>query len=106
MSSGHTHRRLERVLATVLRYGTWLASAVIAAGLARALADAHIHGAHPLPASATQLVVLGIALFILLPVLRVLLMAIAFAFGREYLFAGIATLVLAIIGLALALAAR
>jgi uncharacterized membrane protein len=87
----------------VLRYGTWLASAVIAVGLVGAFVDGHIRIPGMPVASATHIVTLGIALLIVLPVLRVILMAIAFAFERDYLFAGIATLVLAIIGLGLAL---
>lgn len=100
------HGTLERLLAVVLRYGTWLASAVIALGLTLAFVDGH-HLAYGVPmASGTHLVTVGIALFILLPVLRVMLMAIVFACERDYLFAGIATLVLLIIALGLALGVR
>jgi hypothetical protein len=82
---------LERLLAAVLSAGTWLASATVALGVA----------AHNMP-----IVTAGIALFILLPVTRVALMAIVFAHRRDYRFAAIAVLVLAIIGVGCALGTR
>lgn len=76
--------RLELILAATLQYGTWLASVVIAAGLA---------AFHPrLP-----LISAGIALFILLPVLRVVLMTAFFLRNRDYRLGAISTLVLGII---------
>jgi hypothetical protein len=95
--------RLEQRLAALLRYGTWSACAAIAMGLAWGLLDASARGADASAGSPTRLVTLGVALFILLPVLRVTMMAIAFASERDYLFLGLATLVLAIVGLGLAL---
>lgn len=94
---------LERLLAATLGYGTWVASAVVTWGLMRAYAGgpSHIDGALDM-----RVVSFGIALFIVLPMLRVLLMALVFAWQREYAFAGIATLVLVIIGLGLALGMR
>jgi uncharacterized membrane protein len=97
------HPRLERLLAAVLQYGTWLASGVIALGLALALiggpADPHalpmLTGAHVVTA--------GIALLILLPVLRVALMLIVFVLERDYRFGAIAALVLMIIALGIVL---
>lgn len=83
--------RLERLLAGLLKSGTWLASAVIAVGLGLGL---HA-GAHK--PSSRQIVTAGIALFILLPVLRVALMLAAFLRERDYRFGGIAALVLLII---------
>ncbi len=85
---------LERLLAAMLSYGTWLASAVIAAGLLLA-------GFH----TSTPLVTLGIALFILLPVLRVALMLIVFTLNRDYSTGAAAALVLAIILLGFAVGA-
>jgi uncharacterized membrane protein len=76
------HPRLERLLAVVLNTGTWLASGVIAGGLALAR---------------TPVVTAGIAMLILLPVLRVVLMLIVFVRERDYRFAAIAGLVLTII---------
>jgi uncharacterized membrane protein len=92
---------LERLLATVLSAGTWLASATIAAGVALALTGAHAGGVRDMP-----IVTAGIALFILLPITRVALMAIVFAHRRDYRFAAIAVLVLAIIGVGCALGLR
>lgn len=93
------HPRLERLLAAVLQYGTWLASAVTASGLALALIDTHTGTQNlALPAN-MRIVSLGIVLFILLPVLRVLLMLLVFLQERNYRFTAIATLVLAIIAL-------
>jgi uncharacterized membrane protein len=86
---------LERILAEVLHYGTWLASAVIAVGLALAL------GESILSVSGLPIVTAGIAMFILLPVVRVILMLIVFVRERDYRFAAIAATVLAVIVLGL-----
>lgn len=94
------HPGLERLLARVLHRGTWLATGVIALGLALALLG------WPGALSAltgTRIVAAGIALFILLPVLRVLLMLIVFVRDGDYRFGAIAALVLAIIALGAAL---
>jgi uncharacterized membrane protein len=100
------HRKLERLLSIVLRYGTALACALVAAGLVSALIDEPARAlGMPVP-SATSLVTLGIAVILMLPALRVTLMAIAYALEGDYLFVGIATLVLAIIGWGLALGGR
>lgn len=87
------HPELERLLARVLHCGTWLATCVIALGLALPLIGRPGAG----------IVTAGIALFILLPVLRVLLMLIVFVRERDYRFGAIAALVLAIIALGAAL---
>jgi uncharacterized membrane protein len=83
----------------VLRYSTWLASAVIAFGVIELLAGG---GA----AAGTRAVTAGIAMLILIPVFRVLLMAVVFASQREYLLAGVAALVLSIIALGVVLGMR
>jgi hypothetical protein len=90
-------RRLESLLAGQLHYGSWLASAVIGLGLALACFD--WGAATPLPTSAPsmRIVTAGIALFILLPVLRVILMLVAFVRQRDYRFAAISALVLLIL---------
>ena len=88
------HPRLERHLARLLSYGTWLASGIIAAGLAAPLIGWHGIG---LETIGTHTVAFGIALFILLPVLRVLAMLIVFAQEGDRRFIAIAMLVLAII---------
>lgn len=78
--------RRERTIGLLLEYGTWLAAAVIGCGL--------IVG-HP---AGPTIVTAGIALFILLPIARVATMAVLFLRERDYLYAAISALVLAIIG--------
>jgi uncharacterized membrane protein len=70
---------LELLLAKLLRNGTWLASIVIALGIAR--------GDWPLVSA-------GIALTILLPVARVTVMLVAFTRARDYRLAALSALVL------------
>lgn len=87
---------LERLLAATLRGGTWIASAAILAGLlAPALASRFGYGGAA--ASAATLVKSGIGLFILLPVLRLVLMLIAFVRAGDYRMGAVAGLVLGII---------
>lgn len=93
------HPVLERLLAQVLQYGTWLASATIAVGLALALTGSR-PGAHSATfLSSTRIVETGIILFILLPVFRVFLMLLVFLKERDYRFSAIAGLVLLILAL-------
>ena len=75
-----------------MRYGTWLASAIIACGML--LVMLHWPSAAP---SATRVIMAGIGLFILLPVSRVILMLAVFLHQREYVFGAIAATVLAIL---------
>jgi uncharacterized membrane protein len=77
--------KLERWLALVLHYGTWLASSVVAVGLI-------------LP-SGTRIVTTGIALFIALPVVRVSVMLLGFLRRRDLRLGAVAAVVLAIIAL-------
>jgi hypothetical protein len=88
--------RREQQIAALLWYGTWCASALIAAGItvgviqqAGSLLNVGFNG--------HQLVKAGVALFILLPVARVALMLKIFLRERDYAYALIAALVLAII---------
>jgi hypothetical protein len=91
------HPLLERLLAMVLQYGTWLASAAIGLGLAVALLDSH-SALHTLGfLSSTRIISVGILLFILLPVFRVFLMLLVFLKERDYRFSVIAGLVLLIL---------
>jgi uncharacterized membrane protein len=90
--------RLEQQLAGLLHYGTWLAFAVTAVGLTLALIDGRAGAPAPLAARlAMRIVTGGIACFILLPVLRVVLMLIVFIRERDRRFGVIAAVVLAII---------
>ena len=63
----------ELLLAGLLRYGTWLASGVTGLGLAMSLVG--VEG--------TPVVAAGVALFIALPVLRVLVMRGAFILNQD-----------------------
>ncbi|WP_447921620.1 DUF1634 domain-containing protein [Achromobacter aegrifaciens] len=83
--------RRDRIIAGLLWYGTWIASALIAAGMALDLIapDAALRG--------HELVKVGVALFILLPVARVALMLAIFLRERDYAYTGISALVLLII---------
>jgi uncharacterized membrane protein len=89
--------RLEILLAGLLHYGSWLASSAIALGLALAMIDTRA-GTHDLAGLPNmRLATGGIALLILLPILRVSLMLFAFLRERDYRLALAAVLVLAII---------
>jgi hypothetical protein len=91
------HPKLERILSAVLGYGTWLASGLIALGLALAVGNCPIVGHLPLSLSGMNIVMGGVALLILLPVFRVALMLIFFLVERDYRFVAISAFVLAII---------
>ena len=87
----HTGRR-DRAIAALLRTGTWLACALIAAGLALMAA-----GPPDVPVDGHDLMKAGVAVFIVLPVSRVALMLCLFVRERDYAYAAIAALVLAVI---------
>jgi uncharacterized membrane protein len=74
----------ESLLAGLLRYGTWLASGVTGIGLAISLAG--VEGTHVVAA--------GVALFIALPFLRVVVMLGAFILNHDYQLAIVAAVVL------------
>ncbi|MGS1109755.1 DUF1634 domain-containing protein [Achromobacter anxifer] len=82
----------DRVIAGLLWYGTWLASALIAAGMALDFLPQALAGLRGL-----ELVQAGVALFILLPVARVALMLAIFLRERDYAYTAISALVLLII---------
>ena len=92
-------RRRERAIARLLRHGTWLASAITALGLAMDFVPAHFTAPYLSSLSGEGVMKAGIALFILLPVARVALMLGIFVRERDYSYAAIAALVLAIIAL-------
>jgi uncharacterized membrane protein len=98
--------RLERLLADLLSYGSWLASSAIGLGFSLAWIDSRV-GTHNLAILPNMLIAkVGIALFILLPTLRVLLMLLFFFRERDYRLAIIAALVLTIILLGFILGIR
>jgi uncharacterized membrane protein len=78
---------LERRLALTLNIGTWFGSAVIGIGLLASVWST----------AGSAIEMAGVAIFILLPIIRVALMLSTFARRRERLFASLAALVLAII---------
>jgi uncharacterized membrane protein len=82
--------RMERALASMLHHGTWVASLVIALGLASTM----FHG---LDAQGLEIVTCGIGLLIFLPVLRVGLMFVMFVREKDYRFGAISLTVLLII---------
>lgn len=77
------YERREQMIATLLWYGTWLASAVVGVGM--------ILGAY-------DIVKAGVALFICLPIARVALMLVIFLREQDYAYVAISALVLAIVG--------
>jgi uncharacterized membrane protein len=95
--------RLEELLAVLLGCGSWLASAAIGLGFALAQIGSNSRMRNLAILPNMQIARVGIVLFILLPVLRVLLMLVVFILERDFRFAWIAGLVLAIILLAIAL---
>jgi uncharacterized membrane protein len=88
--------RLEVLLAALLQYGTWLASGITALGLAMAFFEG-------LNQFSAGIVMAGIASFIALPVLRVILMLIVFVTERDYRFVAISAIVLMVILMGFAL---
>lgn len=96
---------MEQLLARALQFGTWLASAVIGVGLALALLDGHF-GNHLSGAISLRIIALGVVMFILLPVLRVLLMLFVFLQEKDYRFVVIAGLVLLILVLGFVIGMR
>jgi uncharacterized membrane protein len=94
-------RRLEEWLAAFLRYGGWSASAAIGLGYALVLIGSHAPTRNLAGLPNMRIVSMGIVLFILLPILRVLLMLLVFVHERDFRFAFISGIVLAIILLGL-----
>ena len=97
---------LERWLAALLKGGTWVASLTIAAGLILLLPAAHTASHHTALPPGMPLVTAGIALFILLPVLRLILMLGVFLQQRDYRFSAITVLVLLIVAAGCVVGAR
>ena len=93
MNDNARDRSLRQHLATMLQLGTWAGTCLIATGWGMSA----IHMTLPRHAGAEPIVQAGITLLILLPGLRVLLMAAVFIRQRDYRFGAIAVLVLAII---------
>jgi uncharacterized membrane protein len=98
MSNDITSERvLERILADLLSTGAWLGSAAIATGLIlRCMGWRKVMS----PLTCMHTISVGIALFIFLPILRVLLMAVALVRMRDVMLSVLAIVVLAVIGAA------
>jgi uncharacterized membrane protein len=96
IESGARHHELERLLARVLDQGTWLASGIIAVGWLLAAAGWR----------SVVLINSGIALLLLLPIIRVVIMLVVFVREGDYRFGIIAAVVLSIIVLGALLGAR
>jgi hypothetical protein len=95
--------RLELLLARLLHHGTWLATAVIGVGITLTIFERHPGAQNPATLVGTRIVAAGIACFILLPVLRVIVMLVVFVRARDYHFIAITSLVLIIILVSFAL---
>ena len=89
--------RLEELLAAFLRYGSLSALAAISLGYSLGLIASHAPTWNLPVLSSMRIVRVGIALFILLPIFRVLLMLIGFIRKRDFRFAFISGMVLAIV---------
>jgi uncharacterized membrane protein len=89
------HPGLERLLSRLLECGTWIGSSVIAFGIVSSFVDTP----KTVAALSTPIVTAGIFVIILLPIMRVSLMALIFLRERDYRFGAIALLVLIIIAL-------
>ncbi|RKP45572.1 DUF1634 domain-containing protein [Trinickia fusca] len=89
---------LEGRLAGLLHHGTWLASCTVAAGLAMALLGPWARNRLSMTAViGPHVMTAGVALFILLPVVRLILMLGVFLHQRDYRFSAITGLVLMIV---------
>lgn len=89
--------RRDRVIAGLLLYGTWLASAIIAVGLVLE-GLGRLAGVVRPGVSGYGLMTAGIAILVLLPVARVFVLLVIFLHERDYVYVAISALVLAIIG--------
>jgi uncharacterized membrane protein len=93
----NTAGRLEELVAALLRYGSWTASAAVGLGYSLALLGSHSPIRNLVVLPNMRIVSAGIVLFILLPILRVLLMFLVFIRERDFRLAFISGMVLAII---------
>ena len=99
---------LEWLLAGTLYYGTLMASAVVCLGLGLAMIGARFGAPRLAILRDMRIATIGIALFILLPVARVIVMLVAYIRQHDYRLSAIALLVLMVIllGFAVGLAGR
>jgi len=91
------YRSHERRIASLLLYGTWLASIIITTGVALNIYQDSSKVIFLNGFDGNAVMRLGIALLIFLPIARVTLMLITFLRERDFTFAAISSLVLTII---------
>ncbi|MEJ5021439.1 DUF1634 domain-containing protein [Ochrobactrum vermis] len=94
-ANGNAERR-DEIIASLLWYGTWFATAIIAVGVIMTVIEPS-QSSTPLFISGYGIVKAGIAVFILLPIFRVMLTMYLFVRERDYVYAVIAATVLLII---------
>ncbi|WP_043204150.1 hypothetical protein [Paraburkholderia acidipaludis] len=83
---------LERLLAALLQYGTWVGSFVMATGIVL-----RASGFESAMRAGSVAMTAGVCIVIVLPVARLVLMLAVYLAGREYRFAWIAAFVLLIV---------
>jgi len=89
--------RTEGILAGLLRHGALFAAGWLVLGMAGGLLEGAVSAAGAGATFSDRCLTIGIALLIALPVLRVALMMVIFAFERDFRFAAISAAVLIII---------
>lgn len=94
MADREESEKLDRILAALLWYGTWAASALIAAGMGLGGLQ-RVSGS--LPGVGYTIVKTGVALLIALPAARVLMLFGIFLHRRDLIYASFAAGVLAIL---------
>lgn len=90
-------QKQEQRIAALLHSGTWLASAVVAVGLAWQVSESYVRHSPIKTVTGVQFVTVGVGLFISLPIIRLLFMLLMFLRERDYTFTLIAAIVLGII---------
>jgi hypothetical protein len=88
---------LEWLLAGTLYYGSLMASVVVCVGLGLAMIDSRFGAPRLAISRDMRIATIGVALFILLPVVRVIVMLVAYLRQRDYRLSAIALLVLTVI---------
>lgn len=98
-SDEHRERllRIEGILAGLLRYGALFAAGWLVLGMAGGLLEGPVSSPGGVATFSDRCLAIGIVLLIALPVLRVALMMVIFAFERDFRFAAISATVLIII---------
>jgi uncharacterized membrane protein len=110
-----TQPQVQRVLATILRYGTWTSMAVIAVGVVILLArdEERTPFGHPANAAAAlfhspggTIAAAGLIVLVATPTVRELTATVMFARAGNRFFAGMGVLILALIAVSILLGAH